>query len=243
MDPSVLHALREDGRAGARELAARHEARSERQARELQRLGVLFAEEAEQHALGIARVAGIDEVGMGPLAGPVVSAAVVLPENAQLFGLNDSKKLSRAARERLDGEIRSLALGVSIGLAEPREIDEVNIYQAGLLAMRRALEGLAPAADFALVDARRIPGVSIPQKPIVRGDTRIACICAASIVAKVWRDAHMSELDRRFPDYGFAHNSGYGTAEHLSALTRHGPTPSHRHSFEPVRLAARPGRS
>ncbi len=240
VSPAVLRALRADRRAGARQLADQHTARRARRGVERRRLTRLFRHERELHEAGHTFVAGVDEVGMGPLAGPVVAAAVVLRPGAELFGLRDSKQLSEAARIRLDAEIRGSAFAVSIGLAEPEEIDRVNIYQAGLLAMRRAVEGLHLTAGFLLVDARRIPAVATPQRGLVRGDQCVGSICAASIVAKVWRDARMAELEKRFPGYGFARNAGYGTAEHLSALAQRGPTQVHRRSFAPVRRCFAP---
>jgi len=193
--------------------------------------------ERDYRAQGLQWIAGVDEVGVGPLAGPVVAAAVVLPERIRLQGLDDSKKLTIAARERLDGEIRACARAICIGVAERDEIDRINIYQAGLIAMQRAVNGLQPSAEIALVDARTIPAIAVPQRAVKGGDAVVGSIAAASIVAKVYRDARMAELHRRYPGYGFAHNSGYGTAEHLRALAQRGPTPEHRRSFAPVRSA------
>ncbi len=184
-------------------------------------------------------MAGVDEVGVGPLAGPVVAAAVVLPDRVSLRGLDDSKKLRPQDRERLDGEIRAQAVAVSIGEASSAEIDRVNILQATLLAMRRAVEALG-TLDHVLVDARTIPGVPVPQTPIVGGDGRDGTIAAASIVAKVHRDALMRRLDARHPGYGFARHKGYGTEDHLRALARLGPTREHRRSFAPVARSIAP---
>jgi ribonuclease HII len=166
-----------------------------------------------------------------------VAAAVILPDGVRLEGLRDSKRLNPAARERIAREVRRVALAVSIGIASRAEIDRINIYQAGLLAMRRAVEGLSPRADGVLVDARRIPRIGIPQASVVRGDDRVASISAASVVAKVYRDTLMCDLDAHYPGYGFAHNHGYGTAEHLGALERLGASPVHRRSFAPVARA------
>jgi ribonuclease HII len=236
--PSVLRALREDPREGARELAESLEARRRRDSAERRRLSRLFALELALARAGHVRIAGVDEVGMGPLAGPVVAAAVVLRADAWLPGLDDSKRLTRAARERLAGEIESAAVDIAFGCAEPEEIDRVNIYQAGLLAMRRAVEALAVPPDAVLVDARRVPGLACRQEAVVDGDARVAAIAAASIVAKVRRDARMRELDRHHPGYGFAQHVGYSTAEHIAALHALGPSPIHRRSFEPVRACA-----
>ena len=235
---SVLRALRGDPREGARELAESLAARRRREAAERRRLSRLFELELTLARDGHVRIAGVDEVGMGPLAGPVVAAAVVLRADAWLPGLDDSKRLTRAARERLAGEIELAAVDIAFGSAEPDEIDRVNIYQAGLLAMRRAVEALAAPPDAVLVDARRVPGIRCRQEAVTGGDSRVAAIAAASIVAKVRRDAHMRELDRHHPGYGFAQHVGYSTAEHLAALDALGPSPIHRRSFEPVRASA-----
>jgi ribonuclease HII len=234
----VLRSLRGDRREGARALAETLAGRARRETAERNRLSGLFALERELASLGHTRIAGVDEVGMGPLAGPVVAAAVILPPDAWLPGLNDSKRLSRIARERIAREIEHVAVDIALGSVEPDEIDRVNIYQAGLLAMRRAVEALAAPPDALVVDARRVPGVICRQESLVGGDSRVAAIAAASIVAKVWRDARMAELDRHHPGYGFARHAGYGTPEHLAALAALGPSAIHRRSFEPVRACA-----
>ena len=236
--PDVLRALRADRREGARALADSLAARARRESFERSRLYGLFALERELADRGHARIAGVDEVGMGPLAGPVVAAAVILPSDAWLPGLDDSKRLSRAARERLAREIEQVAVEIAFGSVGPDEIDRLNIYQAGLLAMRRAVEALGAPPDALVVDARRVPGIACRQESLVGGDSRVAAIAAASIVAKVWRDARMAELDRHHPGYGFARHAGYGTPEHLAALSLLGPSPIHRRSFEPVRACA-----
>ena len=233
----LLVELREDGRLGARSLAVGLERRRKRRAAESRRLTRMFRTEREYWSSGCERVAGVDEVGMGPLAGPVVAAGVILPGRVALDRLDDSKKLTALARERLDREIRAAAVCVGIGVASRAEIDRLNIYQAGLLAMRRAVEALRPEPSVVLVDARTIPGLTAPQRALHRGDACVASISAASIVAKVYRDALMAQLDRHYPGYGFAHNAGYGTAEHLRALRERGPTPQHRRSFAPVAAA------
>ncbi len=187
---------------------------------------------------GYTRIAGVDEVGIGPLAGPVVAAAVVLPPDARLRGLDDSKKLARAVRERLADEIAKLALDLGVGFVSVEEVDALNVYRAGLEAMRRAVAALAAPPDVLVVDARRVPGVACRQESLHGGDARVAAIAAASVVAKVRRDACMAELDRHHPGYGFARHAGYGTPEHLAALRALGPCAIHRRSFEPVRAAA-----
>ncbi len=237
--PAELRALRADPRAGARQLALQLERRRVRASAERRRQRVLFRVECRARASGAACIAGIDESGMGPLAGPVVAAAVVLPPRVWLDGLDDSKRLTPARRQRLYDEIRSAAIALGVGWATPSEVDALNVYQAGLAAMRRALDDLGLEPDLVLVDARRLPNLSVPQRAITRGDQHVGSIAAASVVAKVYRDAWMSDLERRHPGYGFSRNAGYGTAEHLRALRERGPTPVHRFSFEPVRRAAR----
>jgi ribonuclease HII len=171
---------------------------------------------------------------MGPLAGPVVAAAVVLPERVALRGLDDSKRVPAPERERLAAAIRDQALALAIGEVWPDEIRRLNVYRAGLEAMRRAVLALGTPPDHVLVDARTIPGIEAPQTPLVGGDARDGSIAAASIVAKVYRDALMVRLDADFPGYGFAEHKGYATASHLAALRRSGPCPLHRRSFAPV---------
>src|SRR5215475_8970416 len=190
--------------------------------------------------VGIRHVAGVDEVGMGPLAGPVVAAAVVLPGETHIPGVADSKVLPAAVREKLCAEVRRWVIAVGVAVVEPVEIDCVNIYQAGLLALRRAVEQLRPLVPgFVLVDGREIPGLGIPQSAYPKGDAFVASIAAASIVAKTYRDALMRTLDASYPAYGFGRHMGYATRAHLAALRAHGPSPVHRRSFAPV-LAALP---
>jgi ribonuclease HII len=188
---------------------------------------------------GLQRVAGIDEVGMGPLAGPVVAAAVVFAADApSLRGIADSKVLPEPARATAAAAIRAAALAVGIGVVEPEEIDRLNIYQAGLQAMRRAVAALPFAPDHLVVDARHIPDLDIPQTRYVRADAIVYSVAAASIVAKVHRDGVMRAFDATYPAYGFARHVGYATREHLRALAEHGPTPLHRRSFAPCAAAA-----
>lgn len=229
----LLRALEGDPRAGAAALAERIARRLAEARAERARLARLFALRRTLQRAGATHVAGVDEVGMGPLAGPVVAAAVILPERVELPGLHDSKQLTRAARERLAEAIRKSAVGWAIGEVWPPELDRLNVYRAGLEAMRRAVAALAPAPDHLLVDARTVPGVSCPQTSLVQGDARDGSIAAASIVAKVHRDAIMRRLDEEHPGYGFARHMGYATREHLAALRRLGPCPVHRRSFLP----------
>lgn len=179
-------------------------------------------------------VAGVDEAGRGPLAGPVVAAAVILDELHPIQGLADSKKLSPVRREKLYHEIRAKALCCSIAEASVEEIDRLNILQATLLAMRRAVEGLRLKPVKVLVDGNRLPVLDVLAEAIVKGDAKIPAISAASILAKVHRDRWCADYDRVFPQYGFATHKGYGTAEHLAALNEHGACPQHRKSFAPV---------
>lgn len=209
---------------------------------ELGRLSALQRLERELARRGYRLVAGVDEVGRGCLAGPVVAAAVILPQDCVLPGLDDSKRLDAKARERLEREVRRRAVAVGIGRVEAPEIDERNILRASLRAMRQAVEALVPQPEVLLVDAVTVPGVQRAQLPVVHGDALCASIAAASIVAKVHRDGLLGELARRYPVYGFERHKGYGTAEHWEALRRYGPCPEHRLSFEGVVAGSkRPG--
>ena len=183
----------------------------------------------------VAQVAGVDEAGRGALVGNVVAAAVILPAQFNLPGLTDSKKLSARQREALFDAITAQALTWCAAVASPAEIDAMNIHHATLLAMRRAVEGLATPPQSVLVDGKFTPELTMPARAIVGGDASEACIAAASIIAKVTRDRQMMELEARFPGYGFAAHKGYGTKAHLAALTRLGATPEHRRSYAPVR--------
>lgn len=176
-------------------------------------------------------ICGIDEAGRGPLAGPVVAGAVILPRDCEILFLNDSKKLSEKRREELYLEIQEKAAAWSVGIVGPDVIDEINILQATYEAMRRAVAGLAVKPDLLLNDAVTIPGVDIGQVPIIKGDARSVSIAAASIMAKVTRDHMMAEYDVLYPEYGFAKHKGYGTAAHIAAIKEHGPCPIHRNTF------------
>lgn len=189
---------------------------------------------------GLRLVAGVDEVGMGPLAGPVVAAAVIFPRQQDEIeaipsslpqGVRDSKMLTLKARERLEQEIRQVAIGIGVGMVEVEEIDRINIYQAGLKAMRRALEHLPVFPEYVLVDGRSLKNLPCPCSAFIKGDRDVYSIAAASIIAKVHRDRLMIELDQRYPEYGFARHMGYGTVAHRDALRRFGATPVHRRSF------------
>ncbi len=188
------------------------------------------------HRLGFRLVAGVDEVGRGCLAGPVMAGAVILDPSRPVPGVNDSKLVAPAARDRLDERIRASAIAWAVAVVDPAEIDRINIHQATLKAMRLAVASLVPLPDLVLVDAFAIPGLWMAQRAIVGGDRRSAAIAAASIVAKVARDRLMGELHREDPRYGFDRHKGYGTPEHLAALVRHGYSAAHRRTFRPVSL-------
>src|ERR1700730_1691794 len=190
--------------------------------------------EREARAQGFTRIAGVDEVGRGALFGPVFAAAVILSPDNLIRGLRDSKQLDRERREVLAGRIRERAVGGAVAAADAFEIDHINIYQASRLAMRRAVERLKPAPDYLLIDAITV-ALSIAQRALIHGDALSQCIAAASILAKVERDACLRAWDSVFPQYGLARHKGYSTDEHIQALTTYGPTPMHRFSFEPVR--------
>ncbi|HEV2064476.1 MAG TPA: ribonuclease HII [Thermoanaerobaculia bacterium] len=201
---------------------------------ELGRLSGLDRIDAELRRRGYARVAGVDEAGRGPLAGPVVAAAVILPPGCVLPGLDDSKKVEPEIRKRLDLEIRGRALAVGVGVVSAATIDADNVLVASLSAMRQAVSSLCPPADALLVDAVRVPGVRLPQVAVVHGDALSTSIAAASIVAKTHRDRLCEELANRYPVYGFERHKGYGTPEHWEALRRYGPCPEHRLTYRGV---------
>ncbi len=235
VEASLLRALARDPRRGVRLLASRIRGRHARAARETARLAALFATEQEQRMAGFTAIAGVDEVGVAPLAGPVVAAAVILPPDVVLPQLDDSKRLTAAQREVLYEQITSAAVDVYVGMAAVEEIDRLNILQATRLAHRRAILGLRVRPQLVLIDGRFPADVPVPQLVVIDGDATCASIAAASVVAKVTRDRLMADLGRRYPPYGFAHHKGYGTKEHLAAIRRHGLTPMHRRSFLPVR--------
>lgn len=218
-----------DARAGVQNLIERYRRRKEALKKERTRLAGMMIYEKKYREYG--RLCGIDEAGRGPLAGPVVAGAVILSENCEILGINDSKKLTAKKREVLYDEIMEKAVAVSTGIVSPQRIDEINILQATYEAMREAVAGLGTEPDLLLNDAVTIPEVIIPQVPIVKGDAKSVSIAAASIIAKVTRDRIMLKYENRFPGYGFASNKGYGSAEHIEALRRLGPTPIHRNSF------------
>lgn len=206
---------------------------------ERDRLDALLCFEREAGANGFHRIAGVDEAGRGPLAGPIVAAAVVLVD--LLPGLNDSKLLTASQREGLYAALREGGHAIGVAGVDAEVIDRIGIQCANYMAMARAVAALDPGADFLLVDGYAIRGCPLPQKRLIKGDRRSASIAAASIVAKVVRDRMMDDLDRQYPDYGFARHKGYATPEHLEALRRRGPCPVHRKSFAPLREAQESG--
>jgi ribonuclease HII len=195
------------------------------------RLAELVVVDRRIRRKGARLLAGVDESGMGPLAGPVVAAAVILPRSPLIEGVDDSKLLTRRARDRLDVEIRQIAIAIGVAVVDVDEIDSINVYQAGLKAMRLAVQALSVRPDHVLVDARTIPELDTPQTPLVGGDRRSYSIAAASIVAKAHRDRVMGDLARLYPAYGFERHAGYGTLAHRQALRALGPCPAHRRSF------------
>ena len=229
--PEVLPEFTADSRKGVQSLVTRFQKKYDAYLAELERLETLLTYERECYEKGFELVAGIDEVGRGPLAGPVVAAAVILPKNCKIPGVNDSKKLSAQKREELCQIIKEQAVAWAVGVVSNERIDEINILQATYEAMREAISKLSVKPDILLNDAVTIPGVSIRQVPIIKGDAKSISIGAASIVAKVTRDRLMVEYDKILPQYGFASNKGYGSAEHIKALQEVGPSPIHRASF------------
>ena len=234
----LVEALECDSRQGAHHLAKLIRERWRKNRAEGQRLHNLLRFEIDLWSQGFEMIAGVDEAGMAPLAGPVIAGAVILPKNYKLKRLNDSKQiLDEAVRAELAEQIKRDCIVWAVGRAEVEEIDTINIYHAGLLAMRRAVEGLARQPDFILVDARRIPHCGTPQRGIIKGDALSASIAAASIIAKTTRDGIMTEFDAIHPGYNFKTHKGYPTPEHCRCLEALGATPIHRRSFARVRQA------
>jgi ribonuclease HII len=234
--PAELEAvLAVEPRAGARAVLASVKRRRRSNRAEGQRLRNLLRYETRLWERGVTLVAGVDEAGMAPLAGPVVAAACILPRDYRPRGVDDSKQLDAGERERLAADIKKNAVAWAVGQAEVGEIDRLNIYWAGILSLRRAVLGLDPRPEHLLIDARRIRDLDIPQDGIVHGDALSLTIAAASILAKTTRDALMARMDVEHPGYGFARHKGYPTADHVAALRERGACPIHRRSFGPVR--------
>lgn len=227
--PLLFDAYAEDSRAGVASLIAKYQKKLDRLAKERERLELMRTYEHQYASLGL--VCGIDEAGRGPLAGPVVAGAVILPEDCEILYLNDSKQLSEKRREELFEEIREKAVAYGIGMASPARIDEINILQATYEAMREAVAALDPQPQVLLNDAVRIPDLAFTQVPIIKGDAKSLSIAAASVLAKVTRDRLMREYDQVMPEYGFAAHKGYGSAAHIEAIRTYGPSPIHRRSF------------
>ena len=226
---ALIEEYRPDERQGVQKLVASAQKKLDRLQQEKQRIQGL--KQYEREYADYAFICGIDEVGRGPLAGPVVAGAVILPKDCDILYINDSKQLSAKKREELYDEIMEKAVATGIGMASPQRIDEINILQATYEAMREAIRKLPVTPDLLLNDAVTIPQVSIPQVPIIKGDAKSISIGAASIIAKVTRDRLMVEYDKIMPEYHFASNKGYGSAEHIAALKEIGPSPIHRVSF------------
>jgi len=235
VSPAILRKLQRDSRTGARKLYQVLTRRYEEQKKEKNRLDAMLHFERLLWKAGIQHIAGVDEVGMGPLAGPVVAAAVVFPPGTEVEGIDDSKALDGETRRRLDVEIREKATAFAIGVVEVDEIDRINIYHAGIQAMRVAITGLPVTPQHILVDSRTVPGFTQPQNSFDKGDGINFSIASASIVAKVYRDGLMTELDKKYPGYGFASHKGYATPEHQRAIREFGPCPIHRRSFDYIR--------
>ena len=227
--PAFIEEFNEDERCGVKALVKKAQKRLDDLQKEKNRMYEMFSYERKYAEYEY--ICGVDEVGCGPLAGPVVSAAVILPKDCDILYLNDSKKLSENKREEIFDEIMEKAVSVGVGFATPERIDEINIRQADFEAMRMALSKLSVEPDFIMVDGYPIGGIDKKQISIVKGDAKSASIAAASIIAKVTRDRLMSEYDEVFPGYGFASNKGYGSAEHIQAIKEKGPTPIHRKTF------------
>jgi len=233
-DPAFLQELLADERAGVQKLLQRYEKQLVKQQLLQEKYEEMMRFENEAFQQGASFIAGLDEVGRGPLAGPVVSAAVILPKECQILGLNDSKQLSAKKREELFIEIQNKAVAVGIGVVSPEEIDRINIYQASRLAMKEALIDLAVKPEHLLIDAMTIE-TDIPQQSLIKGDARSISIAAASIIAKVYRDNLMKDFHDVYPFYGFDQNAGYGTKVHLEGLAAHVICPIHRKTFAPVK--------
>ena len=227
--PAFISIYEKDIRPGVKTLVQKAQKRWEAYEKELSRTNAMKKYEREYASFSY--LCGIDEVGRGPLAGPVVAGAVILPKDCDILYLNDSKQLSEKKREELYDVIMEKALATGLGFVSPERIDEINILQATYEAMRQAIDNLKYKPDLLLNDAVTIPGVSIKQVPIIKGDAQSISIAAASIIAKVTRDRLMVEYDQVYPEYGFASNKGYGAKAHIEAIKKYGPTPIHRRSF------------
>ena len=234
LDDPLLTELEQDSRSGVIQAIAKRKREIQKRLDEDERLEGMLAYEKECYARGMELIAGVDEVGRGPLAGPVVAAAVILPKACKIPGLNDSKKIPKSKHKEIYEAVLQNAIAIGIGIKDNHVIDQVNIYEATKLAMMEAIGQLEPQPQHLLIDAMKLD-LPIPQTSIIKGDANSLSIAAASIVAKVTRDQMMEEFDREYPGYDFAQNAGYGTAKHLASLDKLGVTPIHRRSFEPVK--------
>lgn len=235
LTPEEWNKLKQDPRKSVQKLAQTYQRKKKKEELEKQRLAAMWKWEKWCWEQGYQAVVGVDEAGRGPLAGPVVAAAVILPHDFDVEGINDSKQLTSDERQKLRERIEEQAIQIGIGLIDAEYIDRHNILQATYQAMKIAVQQCRPVADIALVDALEIPDLEIPQKMIIKGDQRSHSIAAASIVAKTTRDAWMDEAAQKFPEYGFEKHRGYGTAEHLANIKQWGPSPIHRRTFAPIR--------
>ena len=234
LDDPLLAELEQDSRSGVIQAIAKRKRDIQKRIDEDERLEGMLTYEKECYARGMELIAGVDEVGRGPLAGPVVAAAVILPKACKIPGLNDSKKIPKSKHKEIYEAVLQNAIAIGIGVKDNQVIDQVNIYEATKLAMMEAIGQLDPQPQHLLIDAMRLD-LPIPQTSIIKGDANSLSIAAASIVAKVTRDQMMEEFDKEYPGYDFAKNAGYGTAKHLAGLVQLGVTPIHRRSFEPVK--------
>ena len=234
LDDPLLAELEQDSRSGVIQAIAKQKREIQKRIDEDERLEGMLAYEKECYARGMELIAGVDEVGRGPLAGPVVAAAVILPKACKIPGLNDSKKIPKSKHKEIYEAVLQEAIAIGIGIKDNHVIDQVNIYEATKLAMMEAIGQLDPQPQHLLIDAMKLD-LPISQTSIIKGDANSLSIAAASIVAKVTRDQMMEEFDREYPGYDFAQNAGYGTSNHLAGLDQLGVTPIHRRSFEPVK--------
>ena len=234
LDDPLLTEWEQDSRSGVIQAIAKRKKEIQKRLDEDERLEGMLAYEKECYARGMELIAGVDEVGRGPLAGPVVAAAVILPKACKIPGLNDSKKIPKSKHKEIYEAVLQNAVAIGIGIKDNQVIDQVNIYEATKLAMMEAIGQLEPQPQHLLIDAMKLD-LPIPQTSIIKGDANSLSIAAASIVAKVTRDQMMEEFDLEYPGYDFAQNAGYGTANHLAGLHKLGVTPIHRRSFEPVK--------
>ena len=234
LDHPLFEELILDGRAGVQAAISKRKRELQKQVDEDLRLEKMLAYEKELYTQGIHLIAGVDEVGRGPLAGPVVAAAVILPKACKIPGLNDSKKIPKSKHKEIYEAVFQNAIAIGIGIKDNHVIDQVNIYEATKLAMMEAIGQLDPRPQHLLIDAMKLD-LPISQTSIIKGDANSLSIAAASIVAKVTRDQMMEEFDKEYPGYDFAQNAGYGTAKHLAGLDKLGVTPIHRRSFEPIK--------